>query len=309
MCTLSLSLFWAARERSELSQADDDARIARRAHRAAMARLASVFVCRSIVSIKRGAPDLGSLSLLRVSQDDAGVKTNVLSDHKASAEPAMETAWSARSDAEFEVESEMVAVRGREAWLALLPEMLAVCNEAARRCALKKDASARVYDEPLCADYVYERVALAPGPLGPTGFVAWHRATRKMQGFVVLCEFCTFSRSLKWDSRHAAALAGSFEQGGATMQARRKAACPPRGTSVAECVSAAERVAVASSVAALKRCVDEGALSDKLQREPSEPRPQQLATYGDEILVWPTLLEVALLGALGCGGRLVDRAL
>ena len=37
-----------------------------------------------------------------------------------------------RSDAKFHQGSVMVAVEGRDAWLKLLPEMMAICNEAAR---------------------------------------------------------------------------------------------------------------------------------------------------------------------------------
>ena len=53
------------------------------------------------------------------------------------------------------------AVEGRSAWVDLLPEMMWVCNEAARRQAVSKNRGARYFDKPLAADYMYDRVALA----------------------------------------------------------------------------------------------------------------------------------------------------
>ena len=47
--------------------------------------------------------------------------------------------------------------------------MMAICNEAARRQHLKSNPDADRFDEPLSADYCYERVALAPDPL--KGFI------------------------------------------------------------------------------------------------------------------------------------------
>ena len=53
-----------------------------------------------------------------------------------------------RSDAKFHQGSQMVAVEGRDAWFKLLPEMMAICNEAARRQHLKSNPEAVCFDEP-----------------------------------------------------------------------------------------------------------------------------------------------------------------
>ncbi|KAJ1451678.1 hypothetical protein M885DRAFT_529095 [Pelagophyceae sp. CCMP2097] len=228
----------------------------------------------------------------------------------AAAAPAMETAWCGRSDADFAAGSVVSAIEGREAWLGLLPEMVAVCNEAARRAALRRDASARLYDEPLSADYVYERVALAEGE--PRGLVAREAGENgRLQGFVVVVDFCTFSKTLRWDSRHVAALAGTFDWSHGAAQARRRASCPPRGTTAAECLAAAEKLAKVSADHELRRRVDvTGELADCLAAEASRacgPNPMS-EVYGEQ-QVWPGVAEVALLGGLGCGGRLLRLAL
>ena len=216
-----------------------------------------------------------------------------------------------RTDAQFAASTEVERVCGREAWIALVPEMVAVCFEAAKR-ALKK--SEVLLEPPLSADYITERIVLAPAD--PVGFVARERHTSKrIQGFALLCEFCTFSKSLRWDSSHPAALAGTFEHADLATRlqercARRRAAWPPRNSSAADVVAAAEKVALASAASRdLHDVDDDGALAMALESTGCELRAPADKEYGDQIGVWPGLCEVAVLGALGCGRRLLDLAL
>ncbi|KAH8092783.1 hypothetical protein JL720_4947 [Aureococcus anophagefferens] len=216
-----------------------------------------------------------------------------------------------RTDAQFAASTEVERVCGRDAWIALVPEMVAVCFEAAKR-ALKK--SEVLLEPPLSADYITERIVLAPAD--PVGFVARERHTSKrIQGFALLCEFCTFSKSLRWDSSHPAALAGTFEHADLATRlqercARRRAAWPPRNSSAADVVAAAEKVALASAASRdLHDVDDDGSLAMALEATGCELRAPADKEYGDQIGVWPGLCEVAVLGALGCGRRLLDLAL
>ena len=122
-----------------------------------------------------------------------------------------------RSDAKFHQGSVMIAVEGRDAWLKLLPEMMAICNEAARRQHLKSNPDADRFDEPLSADYCYERVALAPDPL--KGFIVREKkGAKRLQGFVLFHEFCGLAKSLVFDSRDPAALFGSYGSDGSVQR-------------------------------------------------------------------------------------------
>ena len=86
----------------------------------------------------------------------------------------------------------------------MISTQVAVCFEAAKRLLKPWE---QILEPPLSADYVAERIVLAPSP--PEGYVARERGERRrMQGFVLICDFCTFSKSLRWTSTHPAALAG-----------------------------------------------------------------------------------------------------
>jgi len=153
-------------------------------------------------------------------------------------------------DAAFERRCRVSAVGTRDAWLALLPEMVAVCNEAARRAQIRRDPTAVTYAEPLSSDYLYERVALAPSP--PRGYACRERGgQRRLQGFILVTEFATFSRSLRFDGAHAAATFGTYSEcagsgGGGDAPSRKSAARPKATASAAEIVRSADAVALAS---------------------------------------------------------------
>jgi hypothetical protein len=212
-----------------------------------------------------------------------------------------------RSDAKFHQGSQMVAVEGRDAWLKLLPEMMAICNEAARRQHLKNNPDAVCFDEPLSADYCYERVALAPDPL--KGFIVREKkGAKRLQGFVLFHEFCGLAKSLVFDSRDPAALFGSYGSDGSVQRVFH------RGNDIRtplDLVKATDLVAEASNEDEVDRSKDDdGDLADTLTKQPRETRDApRKDMFGGVIVVWPKLVEVSLCGALGCGGRLVRAAL
>ena len=174
-----------------------------------------------------------------------------------------------RSDAKFHQGSVMVAVEGRDAWLKLLPEMMAICNEAARRQHLKNNPDAVCFDEPLSADYCYERVALAPDPL--KGFIVREKkGAKRLQGFVLFHEFCGLAKSLVFDSRDPAALFGSYGSDGSVQRVFH------RGNDIRtplDLVKATDLVAEASNEDEVDRSKDDdGDLADTLTKSPRETR-------------------------------------
>jgi hypothetical protein len=174
-----------------------------------------------------------------------------------------------RSDAKFHQGSVMIAVEGRDAWLKLLPEMMAICNEAARRQHLKSNPEAVCFDEPLSADYCYERVALAPDPL--KGFIVREKkGAKRLQGFVLFHEFCGLAKSLVFDSRDPAALFGSYGSDGSVQRVFH------RGNDIRtplDLVKATDLVAEASATEEHDRLKDDdGDLADTLTKSPRETR-------------------------------------
>ena len=111
------------------------------------------------------------------------------------------------SDEDFDRGTTVEHIVGHDEWKALVPEMVAVCFEAAKRLLKPWE---QILEPPLSAAYVAERIVLAPAP--PEGYIARERdGLKRMQGFVLICDFCTFSKSLKWTSTHPASLAGTFD--------------------------------------------------------------------------------------------------
>ena len=211
------------------------------------------------------------------------------------------------TDADFAAGTTVERVVGHDEWRVLVPEMVAVCFEAAKRLLKPWE---QILEPPLSADYVAERIVLAPSP--PEGYVARERGERRrMQGFVLICDFCTFSKSLRWTSTHPAALAGTFDVLPHERVARRRAAWPPRNASAAEVADGAAGCHRSSMEARTLRKVDDsGAVARALEATgPCDTREPRDKEYGDAISVWPKLAEVAVLGALGCGRRLLDKAL
>ena len=135
----------------------------------------------------------------------------------------------------------------------MISTQVAVCFEAAKRLLKPWE---QILEPPLSADYVAERIVLAPSP--PEGYVARERGERRrMQGFVLICDFCTFSKSLRWTSTHPAALAGTFDVLPHERVARRRAAWPPRNASAAEGADGAAGCHRASMEARTLRKVDD----------------------------------------------------
>lgn len=91
------------------------------------------------------------------------------------------------------------AMDDREQWLQLVPEMLIVCNEAARRAKLIEAPTATRYDKPLSETYIQERIEYDNNLEGY--MVRTNDEEGSLQGFVATCSFMTFRETIRWDSQ------------------------------------------------------------------------------------------------------------
>ena len=167
-----------------------------------------------------------------------------------------------------------------------------------------------------------------------------------MQGFVTCTTFTTWHHGFRWDSTNPVLdlldhAPEAQAPASAAKQAKPKGTSPPKDAAAAAAAKdgddaeAAAAEAAAAAAAAQPRIDDaEGSLSMELQAPrpraaspaahrpiagpsppphrpltaPSPPAQAQLHA-GDpdnEGVVWPQIAEIALLGALGCGRRLIE---
>ena len=159
----------------------------------------------------------------------------------------------------------------RETFLSLLGEMVQMVNEAVRRRAsTAKDAS-----KPLSLEYMADRFDV-DDPL--RGYLAFTASEGWLQGFITATTFTTWNHGFRWDSRNPEMDLlhkhgdDDDKHGGAVTKAARK--------------------------------IDaDGVLADELQSQLHAGDPD------DAGIVYPTVAELSLLGALGCGRWLVERIL
>ena len=152
----------------------------------------------------------------------------------------------------------------REQWLAMLGELVQMCNECVRRKAQSRKDEAK----PLSLEYMADRLDV-DDPL--FGYIAVSSDKSWLQGFITVTTFTTWHRNFRWDSLHPAA--GVLDCGdGETSHDHVK------GT--------------------------------KVDRDGEITRGLMAQIYaGDpdgEGIVWPRVAELSLLGALGCGGWLLQ---
>lgn len=221
------------------------------------------------------------------------------------------------NEVDFEASSEVVEVVGRSKWVSLLPEMMLVCNEAARRATVANDPRAKFFCKPLAADYMYDRVVLATDE--PRGYVCRERnGERRLQGFIMVGTFASWDSTLRWSSTDTRAWGvPEYDQNrtrssGKSRRSSSNSATSPRkqpGEAAATerkikaFVEAGDHAAeVAARIAGEERRDVDGRLGHAL-----EATPKRVSARDDRFTEWPSLLEISLLGALGCGRRLVER--
>jgi hypothetical protein len=159
-------------------------------------------------------------------------------------------------------------VNDRDSGVALLGEMLMLCNEAARR--FKHDAAPGTGSKPLALEYLADRMD-TDDPLH--GWVVRTRKEGWMQGFCTITNFTTWVRWFRWDS--LAPQAGVFPSGDSSEEE--------------------EEVEWLS-----RRVVDrDNSLAAALNEQVHDGDPD------GEGVIWPHLAEISLLGALGCGSFLL----
>ena len=161
-------------------------------------------------------------------------------------------------------------VNDRDSGVALLGEMLMLCNEAARR--FRHDAAPGTGSKPLALEYLADRMD-TDDPLH--GWVVRTRKEGWMQGFCTITNFTTWVRWFRWDSL-----------------------APQAGVIRTEDDSGSEDEEEAQWLA--PRIIDsDGSLSAALNEQVHDGDPD------GEGVIWPHLAEISLLGALGCGAWLL----
>ena len=124
--------------------------------------------------------------------------------------------------------------------------------------------------KPLSRDYIRDRIDI-DDPI--RGYQIRHKTGGWLQGFVLTTTFTTWTHYFKWDSTHPTA--------------------GLRGSTFAKAAASAGMVGVDF----------DGSLSSQLEAQPRSGDPN----HGG--VVWPTIAEISLVGALGCGEYLVRMAL
>lgn len=221
------------------------------------------------------------------------------------------------NEVDFESSSEVFEVVGRSKWVSLLPEMMLVCNEAARRATVANDPRAKFFCKPLAADYMYDRVVLATDE--PRGYVCRERhGERRLQGFVMVGTFASWDSTLRWSSTDTRAWGvPEYDQNRTRSSAKSRRSAGNSATSprkrpgdaaaterkIKAFVEAGDHAAeVAARIAAEERRDVDGRIGCAL-----EATSKRVSARDDRFTEWPSLLEISLLGALGCGRRLVER--
>jgi len=154
-------------------------------------------------------------------------------------------------------------------WLKFCPEMVTVCNEAARRLTLVANPKAENYDKPLSDSYIEERMEFEEPIYGYIVRSIANRSRTAMQGFIVCTVFKVWRKSFRWDSTDPHA--------GISLTDRKNHAC------------------------------DDGSLARELSAVKSQTTYRgDVDRHG---YVYPNVAEIALLGGLGCGAMLVKKVL
>ena len=189
--------------------------------------------------------------------------------------------WSANSNSKF------IPVRTRKKWKELVPELVGVVCEAARRKALRENPGADMYDKPLSAQYIKDRIKWDE-PL--RGYIVRTNDKRKaMQGFIIYTDFNVWQWSFRWDS--------TSPQSGIRAYDSTTQRCDD-GTLTAKLAAAEQRRKTPRKT--------------MISKEPVRVNGRwHTSPYCGVIegFTWPSISEVSLLGGLGCGEALCRKAI
>ena len=89
-------------------------------------------------------------------------------------------------------------ITSRQQFKKLVPEIVSLCTEAARRKELRKNPGATMFDKPLSESYIKERIKWDDNIRGFT--VRTNDSKRMLQGFIMYSKFSTWQWSFRWDS-------------------------------------------------------------------------------------------------------------
>jgi len=163
------------------------------------------------------------------------------------------------------------SISTHEEGVALLGEMLMLCNEAARRYQHEKAPGTGA--KPLALEYLADRMD-TDEPLH--GWVVRTREEGWMQGFITMTTFTTWVRWFSWDSLHPAA-----------------------GVNRHSLDDDSEDEAEKSWLSGRVNDTD-GSLAAALGQQVHDGDPD------GEGVIWPHIAEISLLGSVGCGGWMMQ---
>jgi hypothetical protein len=94
----------------------------------------------------------------------------------------------------------LLRVRSRSRWVGAAADLVALCDESARRRSLRADAKAAFYDSPLALEFVEDRLQLDE-PL--EGWMVKENKSGLLQGFITVTTFTTWvgSKNFKWQAK------------------------------------------------------------------------------------------------------------
>ena len=210
------------------------------------------------------------------------------------------------------------APASRARWLSIKDEMKGLCDEAVKRRALKllsrgarQRSALASAGAPLYEAYIADRLDL-DDPL--EGLVVRHATTGWLQGFLTRTTFTTWTPHFAWDSQHHASglkgLVGSGRKLDVGVGKAAPVATSPRvGGAGADRQRACKLVAPTPGGASPRASGAPQAVGGQPPQESLADALERQHRSGDwrsTGIVWPSIAEISLLAALGCGDWLVS---
>ena len=176
-------------------------------------------------------------------------------------------------------------INSREQFKKLVPEIVCLCCEAARRKELRKNPGATMFDKPLSEAYIKERIKWDENLRGFT--VRTNDSRRMLQGFIMYSKFSTWQWSFRWDS--------TSPQSGIR-------ACDRKLHNIDD-GSLTFRLANEIRHRLEARVTMKPEISSKKKQKRKRRKNKTTSPYCGKLegVGWPRLTELSLLGALGCG--------
>jgi len=188
-------------------------------------------------------------------------------------------------------------ITSREQFKKLVPEIVCLCSEAARRKELRKNPAATMFDKPLSEAYIKERIKWDENLRGFTIRTNDSKGGKKgkgmLQGFIMYSKFSTWQWSFRWDS--------TSPQCGIRACDRKLHNCDDGSLTF----RLANEIRGRMEARVTMKHEDGPSRRQRKRKKNKTTSPYCGKLEG---VSWPRLTELSLLGALGCGEELCRRA-